>query len=88
MLSEFADWLLELLLWVPAKLLELLSEAVPAILDAIPFPDDLPGVSGAFSAIPPGVWWWLNIAEVPTGLAIIGGSLLTRFILRALPFVF
>lgn len=86
-LNDFLDWLLDVLLYVPKKIIEWLFDAFAWLIEAIPVPDFFVGLQNAFSNIPDGVMYFLNIFEVSTGLAIIVTASILRFIIRRLPVV-
>lgn len=55
------------------------------LLSYIPVPDWMQNI-GSFT-LPPGVVWFAQALELPAGAAIIGSSLLLRFIIRRIPFI-
>lgn len=86
-LDRFSAWLLKVLLYVPKKLLQLVLEALSAIINAIPVPDWLAHGSVAMAGIPGGVTWFLDLMAAQYGLGIIISAYVIRFIIRRLPFV-
>lgn len=50
----------------------------------------LPGVSSltsAFSAVGPGVWFFLDLFKVPFGVSLCLSAMATRFIIRRIPLI-
>jgi hypothetical protein len=50
----------------------------------------LPGASAltsAFAAIPPGVWWVLDLFMVPLGVKLVLTAYVTRFAIRRMPVI-
>ena len=50
----------------------------------------LPGASAitsAFAAIPGGVWWVLDLFQVPLGLKLVLTGYVTRFAIRRMPII-
>jgi len=87
MLSDFSAWIVKVILWLPFKIIEILVDGLVEVVKIIPGCDCFQGVAGLVSAIPPSVWWFLNIAQFPAGLSFIAAALLARFALRRLPFI-
>lgn len=44
-------------------------------------------LSGAFSAIPPTVWYFLDMFQIASGIPIIIGAYITRFMIRRIPII-
>lgn len=50
----------------------------------------LPGagaITAAFASIPAGVWWVLDLFQVPTGLKLVLTAYVTRFAIRRMPII-
>ena len=50
----------------------------------------LPGsasLTQAFSNIPPGIWWFLDMFKVPLGVQLVLSAFVTRFAIRRMPVV-
>ena len=86
-ISNFGNWLLSLLLYVPkiifSWLTDILAFSVSSIMGLIPSQLSL----SALSQIPSGVWYFLDIFQLTFGLEVLIASLVARFLLRRLPFV-
>ncbi|VVE28818.1 hypothetical protein PHO31112_03527 [Pandoraea horticolens] len=44
-------------------------------------------LNNAFSGIPSGVWYWLDLFAIAEGAPMIVGALATRFLIRRLPII-
>lgn len=87
MLSDFATWLKDVLLWVPRKLWAELLEALAAVIQAIPVPDFFQTAKSAFTSIPPSVLFFAAKFAVPEGLTMILAAYALRFVLRRIPLI-
>lgn len=59
------------------------------LLQGIPVPAWFDGanVQDVLNAIPAEVWWGLEFAQIPTGLAMVFGAYAFRFFIRRIPFI-
>lgn len=87
MLSDFAEWLKELFLWLPLKIWEMLLEALAGVFEAIPVPDFINTAQGYMSGIGGNVLWMLSLFAVPEGLTMVMSALLLRFLVRRIPLI-
>jgi len=78
-------WLVELLLWIPQKLYQLLLDGLTAVLNAIPVPAWAEGIN--LNWIPSGMAYWLEPFHIGFGMTCITGAYLWRFVIRRLPVV-
>lgn len=85
-LSRFAEWLKDLLLWIPKKVFELLMEGFAVLLESLPVPDFIIQASNAFSGISGNVLFFASKFAIAEGMAIYLGALVLRFIIRRIPF--
>lgn len=44
-------------------------------------------IYSAFSIISPGTWYFIDMANISSGLTLIFGALVVRFIVRRIPFI-
>lgn len=44
-------------------------------------------LTDAFNAIPDGMWYFMGIAQFSTGLVLVIGALVTRFLIRRIPII-
>jgi len=86
--SDFWGNVVDTLLWIPHKLFGELLDGFVAFLSAIPVPDFVSGIPGLFSAIPPGVIWFLSAFEFKFGITAVLAAYTLRFFFRALPWFF
>lgn len=86
MLSDFAEWLVDLIYDATQDLFAALLDALLAVLEAIPVPSWL-DVTDPFAAIDPGVVFFVDALQLPEGIAIILGAYVIRWIIRRLPVV-
>lgn len=85
-LEEFFAWLVDMLLWLPLQIWDILQGLAATVIEAIPVPAWL--TSGdPFAAIPDSVAYFLPAFQIPEGLAIIVGAFVIRFTIRRLPLV-
>lgn len=87
MLAGFAEWLKEVLLWVPRKLWAELLDGLAAILSAIPVPDFVITAQSAFAGLPSGVVFFANKFAVPEILGMVIAAYVIRFLIRRIPVV-
>jgi len=84
-MQELLDFLLELLLWIPRKIYQLLLEGMLALFNWIPVPawaEDL-----NLDWVPSGMAYFLEPFNVAWGLTCITSAYLIRFLIRRLPVV-
>lgn len=86
-LTDFAGWLLDILLFIPRWVWNEILQAVAALLNAIPVPDFVLSWPQLATAIPPQVIWFLNLLHVREGLAIVLSAYIARFLIRRIPVV-
>lgn len=54
---------------------------------SLPTPDVIAQLAGYKAGIPSTAIWWLTVFELPTGLLIIVGLLILRFVIRRIPII-
>jgi hypothetical protein len=86
-ISSFATWLEEVLLYVPQWCWQQLLAALGAVIAAIPVPEGFTTWESNIGAISATAIWWLTLFEFKPGLEMVLGALLARFLLRRIPFV-
>ena len=84
-IQETLSWIKDLAIWLIGKTIQLLVEGAIAAVNAIPIPDFFDEAQSAFGTIPEGVWWFASALEVGSGVLLILGAYLLRFILRRIP---
>ena len=45
------------------------------------------GLNSAFSAVDPGVWWWLDAFNAVAGIPLLISAYVSRFLIRRLPVI-
>lgn len=85
-LEQFFGWLVDLVLWLPLQVWEILQGLAATVIEAIPVPSWLVG-GDPFALIPDSVAYFLPAFQIPEGLAIIMGAFVIRFTIRRLPLV-
>lgn len=63
----------------------IVQEFVPVLLSLINV-SPLPLVE-LFSQLPDAAWFFLNLFQVPTGIALMVSAIITRFIIRRIPLI-
>ncbi|AFI90400.1 DUF2523 domain-containing protein [Pectobacterium parmentieri] len=61
------------------------QEFVPVLMSLVNV-SPLPLVE-LFDQLPDSVWYFLNIFQVPTGIAMMVSAIITRFIIRRIPLI-
>lgn len=87
LLSDFANWLKDVLLWVPRKLWAELLDGLASLLTAIPTPDFVIQAQNAFGDIPANVVFFATKFAVPEGIAMALAAYGIRFLIRRIPII-
>jgi hypothetical protein len=87
MLSDFAKWLLDMVLWAPKKLWQSMLEGLSALIAAIPVPEFVSTAHSAFSSISGNVLFFAHFFAVKEGVAMVLGAYVLRFAIRRIPLV-
>lgn len=87
LLDQLTKFLLDLVLYIPRKVWQWLTEAIVTVLEAIPVPDWLANAQVSMSNIPSGVLWFASLIELSTGVAIIISAYVIRFLIRRIPII-
>lgn len=72
---------------VVAAVFELLVILVPKAIEIVAPWVGTSGLTGAFSGLPPGVWWGLDILGAGTGIPLVVSAYVTRFLIRRIPLI-
>lgn len=86
-IEEFLQWLLDMLLWLPKKLFQLIFDGLATFIERIPVPGFIANAQGFFSGIPSEIVYFINFFAVGEGLAMVTGALVLRFVLRRVPII-
>jgi hypothetical protein len=87
LLSDFAGWLKDVLLWVPRKLWSELLDGLAALLTAIPTPDFVIQAQAAMGGIPSNVVFFASKFAVPESIAMALAAYAIRFLIRRIPLI-
>lgn len=87
LLSDFAQWLKDVLLWVPRKLWSELLDGLAALLTAIPTPDFVIQAQNAFGGLPASVVFFATKFAVPECIAMALAAYAIRFLIRRIPLI-
>lgn len=83
----FAQFILDLLLYIPRKVFSWIVDGILALYDAIPVPEFISNIPSLFGNLASGVWWFLGPFHIGTGIGIILSAYTIRFFIRRLPFI-
>jgi hypothetical protein len=86
-LDDFADWLKEVLLWIPRKLWELVLDGLATLIEAIPVPTFMENLGDLFAGLSPAIGYFVQPLEVETGISFIIIASIIRFAIRRIPVV-
>lgn len=62
--------------WIISELAPVLGSLLPTI-----------GFGDTFTVIDPGVWFFLDFFQIPTGVSMLLSAYVTRFLIRRIPFI-
>lgn len=88
-LHAFGEWLLSLLLYIPQKIYELITDVVVGLIDsifALCSACDFSTLGSNLAALPVATLFILGWFKIGTGLTIITSAYTVRFLIRRLPF--
>lgn len=88
-MTDFADWLQELVkrlldaLWdflsdIVIAILDLLLSAIIGLLSLLPVPFEGTSLQVVFDQLPPEVWFFLGYLQLPACFAVLGTALVFR----------
>ena len=86
-LTAFADWLINLLLYVPRQIYSLFGDALESSINGIMDVINFSGVSTAWASIPGGVLYLAGWFHVGQGITTLLVAYTVRFLIRRLPVV-
>jgi len=89
-LPGFAKWLIDLLLYIPKKIYEMLTDMIINMIDYI-FSTctvcNFSNINTSLTGMAQGVIWMLGWFRFDYGLSVVLGAYLIRFLIRRLPVV-
>jgi len=86
-LNGFLQWLIDVLLWLPLKLWDLLLTGCEELIAWLPVPDFFTGASTSLASIPGEVAYFAQALALPAGLSMMLTAYVIRFVIRRLPVV-
>jgi len=86
-LNAFLTWLVELLLWLPLQLWDLLLDGLEAFFLWLPVPSFFTTASASLAGIPGEVAYFAEALALGPGLTLIFSAYVIRFVIRRLPVV-
>lgn len=86
-LQRILDWFVELLLWVPRKVYEMLLDGIASFFESIPAPDFMTSLGNYASALDPAIGYFVAPLQLGAGLTIVVVAYIIRFAIRRLPVV-
>ncbi|HMN47465.1 MAG TPA: hypothetical protein PKE27_23025 [Povalibacter sp.] len=86
-LQRILDWFVELLLWVPRKLWELLLDGLATVIEAIPAPGFMANLESWVSGLDPAIAYFGGPLQLGTGMTFVAVAYVLRFAIRRLPVV-
>ena len=89
-LNAFGTWLLSVILYVPQKMYEYLTDSLIGLIDsafALCTTCSVSGLNTALAAIPSALMFILSWFHPMQGLTIIFSAYTIRFLIRRLPFI-
>jgi hypothetical protein len=85
-LHAFGAWLLSILLYVPQKIFESLSDWLVSAIDTVMI-FDFSQLGSNLAALPLATLFILGWFKIGTGLTIIAAAYGVRFLIRRIPFI-
>lgn len=85
--QDFGEWLVELLLWVPRKVFEMLLDGLASVIEAIPVPDFMSGLQGWVSGLSPAIAYFGGPLQFQAGMSFVLSAWVIRFVIRRIPVV-
>lgn len=86
-LEEVLVWLVDLMLFVPRKIAELVLDGLASLIEVIPVPSFVSTAGGFLAAIDPTIIFVLQGFAFAEGLAVIFVAYVIRFLIRRIPVV-
>lgn len=86
-ITSTLQWVYNFAQWVPMKIFEKVCDNMGDMVAAIPVPSFFAQAQTGLQQIPPGVAFFLDHAQLPTGIGIVLSAYLIRFAIRRLPIV-
>lgn len=85
--EKFAQWLMDLLLFIPRQVFQWFTDVLAGAVEAIPVPDFMTSGGSMFMSIAPEVWFFASMGQFDVGVPMVVGAYVARFALRRIPFI-
>jgi len=85
MLADFWSLFVDLALWLPRLMFEMVADGIDILLALLP--TEALGIQSAINGWPSDVVYFLNIIEFDYALTAYFTALIARFLLRRIPFI-
>lgn len=86
-IQRILEWVVELLLWVPRKIYELITQGLGDFFHAIPVPTFIQNLGSLTASIDPGIAYFGAPLQIGACLGIIVGAYIIRFLIRRIPLI-
>lgn len=86
-LERILEWTVDLLLWIPQKLYELILDGFAAVIEAIPVPDFMSSLGSLLAGMDPAIAYFAAPLQLGTGMTWVFSALVIRFLIRRLPVI-
>jgi len=85
--QDFGQWLIDLLLWVPRKIFELLLDGLASVVEAIPVPSFMSGLEGWVSGLSSAIAYFGAPLQLEAGMGFVLTAWVIRFTIRRIPVI-
>jgi len=86
-IQQILQWLVDFLLWIPHKTYALIMDGLAAVVEAIPVPGWASNIPNYLAGLDGGVAWFAGTLQLGTGITIVFGAYVLRFLIRRIPFI-
>lgn len=86
-LQRILEWVVELLLWWPRKMWELILDGLAGLIEAIPVPEFMTNLGSLFGGLDPGIAFFLQDLQLGAGVGMVLGAYAIRFLIRRIPLI-
>lgn len=85
--SGALEWVYSLVVWVPRKFYQLLTDGLASTVEAFPPLDAANSFTQNAASAFSGAGYFIDLFAVQQGLALLVSALVLRFLLRRIPFI-
>lgn len=86
-LTRFGQWLLDVVLWAPRKLYELVTDAFATIMENIPVPSFMENLGSLVAGLDPSIAYFAAPLQLGTGMTWVFSAVVLRFVIRRIPLI-